>query len=81
MPVATVTRQARRFQAEHGTDLSFAYFRHQALKTRALGQAGAGTSQIFIDCGYIDESQFPRVIGESVLPQLAFPILYKLRRS
>ncbi len=80
MPVPAIARQSRCFDAEHGAHLPGTYFRHQMLETRTLHLAGAGAAQILVDDLDLLEPQLTGVIGETVLPPLAFLIVNHLAR-
>src|ERR1051326_3885679 len=81
MPIATVAGQTGRFQAEHCTYLSFAYFGYQTLKSGTLGQARARAPQIFVDGLHFSKAQLPSVVSQLVLPQLAFAIFHNLNKG
>jgi hypothetical protein len=80
MPVSTVTSQARSLNAKHGANLSRADFRDQMLEPRALHLAGPSASKILVD--YLDllEAKLASVVGQAILPSLAFLVVNHLSR-
>ena len=80
MPVSTVTCQARSLNAKQGANLSRADFRNQMLESGAFHLAGPRTSKILVD--YLDllEAQLPSVVGQAILPALAFLVVNHLSR-
>ena len=78
MPVSTVSGQARSFNTEHGSHLPGADFGHQMFKAWAFHQATTGTAQIVVYGRHLLEAQRPRIVGEPVLPSLAFPVVQYL---
>ena|SRR5579885_93726 len=80
MPVSAITGQAGSLNAKHGADLSRANLRNQMLESRALHLAGARASKILVD--YLDllESKLASVIGQAILPALAFLVVNHLSR-
>jgi hypothetical protein len=80
MPVSTVTSQARSLNAKHGANLSRADFRDQMLEPRALHLAGPSASKILVD--YLDllEAKLASVVGQAILPPLAFLVVNHLSR-
>jgi hypothetical protein len=49
MPICGVARQARDFQAEHDPGFFQTHFRHQPLKSFAIGRRRGGLTEIAID--------------------------------
>src|SRR6266566_2773204 len=49
IPIGIVACHARDFQREHDADVAERNFRSHARKSRALGESGAGYTQVFVD--------------------------------
>jgi hypothetical protein len=80
VPVPAVPSQARSFNAEYGSHLPGADLGHQMLKARTFHQARTGTAEVAIDDLHILEAHLTGMIGEPVLPPLAFLVVEYLRR-
>jgi len=80
MPVPAVTSQAGSLNTKDGANLSRAYFRNQMLEARTLHLAGPRTSKILVD--YLDllEAKLASVVGQAILPALAFLVVNHLSR-
>ncbi len=80
MPVSAVTGQAGSLNTEHGANLSRADFRNQMLEPRPLHLAGTRASKILVD--YLDllEAKLASVVGQAILPALAFLVVNHLPR-
>jgi hypothetical protein len=77
MPVATVAREPRRLDCEHGTDAAFADPRQHAFETRPVDAATRAT-QIVVDNLDSGPAELPGAIGEPVLTALALLIVQEL---
>src|SRR2546429_1153396 len=53
IPIGIVACHARDFQREHDADVAERNFRSHARKSRALGESGAGYTQVFVDDGHL----------------------------
>src|SRR5271157_1748214 len=60
MPVPAITRQARCFDAEHGSNFACAHFRHETLKPWTVDQARRGTAQVVVNDTNVLKAQAPR---------------------
>ena len=78
MPVATVTSEPRRLNAENGADVTAADFSHQALKPRAFNLPACRTAQVIVYHVNVSKAQIPGVILEGILAQLAFLVMENL---
>jgi hypothetical protein len=77
MPVAPGSRQARRFHAENGADLTVANRTQHALKAGAVRNT-CRTPQLLVDDLYLCPSQLAGTINQRVLQPLAFQIVLHL---
>jgi len=77
MPIAAVARETRRFDCEHRTDAALANRGKQALETGAAYTI-SGSTHVFVNYLNIHPTKLVRAINETVLPSLAFQIVYKL---
>ena len=80
MPVSAVTCQAGGLYAKHGANLSRADFRNQMLEPRALHLAGPRASKILVDYFDLLEAKLTSVVGQAILPALAFLVVNHLSR-
>lgn len=80
MPLSAVPGQPRSFDTEYGTHLPGADFGHQMLIARTFDQATTRTAKIIINDLHILEAHLAGVIGEPVLPPLAFLVVHHLGR-
>ena len=80
MPVSAVTGQAGSLNAKHSANLSGADFRNQMLEPRALYLAGPRAAKVLVD--YLDllETKLARMVGQAILPALAFLVVNYLSR-
>src|ERR1700689_731933 len=80
MPVPTITGQAGSLNAKHGANLSRADFRNEMLEPRTFDLAGPRASKILVD--YLDplEAKLASVVGQAILPTLAFLVVNHLPR-
>jgi hypothetical protein len=80
MPVSAVTGQAGSLNAEDGANLSRADFGDQMLEPRALHLAGPRASKILVY--YLDllEAKLASMVGQAILPALAFLVVNDLPR-
>src|SRR5207249_3348606 len=78
MPVATVPRQSRSLDANHGADFAAADFSDQALESGALHQAGPRASQVVVDHHDLLKAELARLVGQAILPSLALLVLKHL---
>jgi hypothetical protein len=80
MPVSAVTGQAGSLNAKDGANLSSADFRDQMLEPWALHLAGSRASKILVY--YLDllEAKLASMVGQAILPALAFLVVKDLSR-
>ena len=80
MPVSTVTGQAGSLNAKYGANLSGADFRNQMLEPRTLHLPGPRASKILVDDLDLLEAKLASVVGQAILPALAFLVVNHLSR-
>jgi hypothetical protein len=80
VPVSTVAGQPRSLNAKHGANFSGADFRNQMLEPRALHLAGPRASKILVDNLDLLEAKLASVVGQAILPALAFLVVKHLPR-
>src|ERR1039458_73551 len=80
MPVAAVACQSRSLDAEHSAHAATAYFGNEALKSRALNQAGSRASKIVINYDYLLKAHLTGLIREAKLTALALLVMNELGR-
>src|SRR6516164_374119 len=80
MPVTAVTGKAGSLNAKHGADPSRADLRNQMLESRALHLAGPRAPEIVVDDLDLLEAKLASVVGQAILPALAFLIVNHLSR-
>ncbi len=81
VPVAPVAGEARRLDAEHRADLARADCRHEPLEPRAFTDARSRPAQVLVDDGDRPEAGGTRLVGQRVLPALAFRVAHHLRHG
>src|SRR2546430_10082980 len=59
-----ISCHARDFQREHDADVAERNFRSHARKSRALGESGAGYTQVFVDDGHLLLRSEERRVGK-----------------
>src|SRR4029077_19261777 len=77
VPVATVARQSRRFDRQHGAHASLADCSQQALETRS-GDAAARATEIIVDNFDGGPAKLTSAIGKAILPMAALMIVHQL---
>ena len=80
MPVSAITGQTRSLNAKHGANLSRADFRNQMLESGALHLAGPRATEILVDNLDLLEAKLASVVGQAILPALAFLVVNHLSR-
>lgn len=78
VPVATISREPRRIEAQHGTHLARAQRRDQAIKAGPRHGSARGSSEIIIDDLNVGKTVVTGNIYEVILPPLALEIGHDL---
>src|SRR5207237_9925473 len=83
IPIGIVACHARDFQREHDADVAERNFRSHARKSRALGESGAGYTQVFVDDGHLllGPTEFPCFVDQSMLARGGLAVVLDLIRS
>jgi hypothetical protein len=80
MPVSAVTGQAGSLNAKDGANLSRTDFRDQMLEPRAFDLAGPRAPKILVDNLDLLEAKLASMVGQAILPPLAFLVVKNLSR-
>ena len=78
MPVSSVARQARGFEAEHRADRPLTQLGHARLESGTRHQPAGGSPEIVIDRHDVPEAVRPGEIGQPILPALTFQVVVHL---
>ncbi len=80
IPIGIVACHARDFQREHDADVAERNFRSHARKSRALGESGAGYTQVFVDDGHLllGPTEFPCFLDQSMLARGGLAVVLDL---
>ena len=81
MPVSSVARQPRGFNAIDGADIARAHHRHQPLEARAFDGSRSRPAKIVVDHRHRLEARAPARPGKVILPALALQIADNLRHG
>src|SRR5262245_40758316 len=80
VPVAAISSQARRFNAENGAYLPGTYLSNEMLEAGPLNVAASRSAKVIVNCLNIAESQFLGALDKVVLTPFAFEIVHDLSR-
>jgi len=83
IPVGIVARHAGDFEAEHDAGVAESHFRGHAGEPGALGESGAGHSQVFVDDNhlFLGPTEFARFLDQSILARGGLAVVLDLGRG